>query len=143
MSPFLPTLTLKLLKKKRSVLNRLIACLKTSTTTSNNNRSTFPAEALLLEKPPQQDGSEGSSTTGGGDASTLTAASASSSSARAPMGVQEEQLIATAFYRLGMTCQREAVDSRLALLSGPGQSFLSRQRQPAPRKPMNMSYAKK
>ncbi|KAL9706521.1 hypothetical protein quinque_010039 [Culex quinquefasciatus] len=100
-------------------------------------------EALLLEKPPQQDGSEGSSTTGGGDASTLTAVSASSSSARAPMGVQEEQLIATAFYRLGMTCQREAVDSRLALLSGPGQSFLSRQRQPAPRKPMNMSYAKK
>lgn len=96
-------------------------------------------EALLLEKPPaDSEGSSSSATTG--EASTLTAAS---SSARPPMGVQEEQLIATAFYRLGMTCQREAVDSRLALLSGPGQSFLSRQRQPAPRKPMNMTFAKK
>ncbi|XP_055549707.1 protein hook isoform X1 [Wyeomyia smithii] len=101
-------------------------------------------EALLLEKPSHQDSEATSSTStavSGGDASTLTAAS--SSTVRAPMGAQEEQLIATAFYRLGMTCQQEAVDSRLALLSGPGQSFLSRQRTPAPRKPMNMTFGKK
>lgn len=99
-------------------------------------------EALLLEKPPQDsEGSSSSAAGSGGEASTLT--SSASSSTRAPMGAQEEQLIATAFYRLGMTCQREAVDSRLAMLSGPGQSFLSRQRQPAARKPMNMTFAKK
>ncbi|KXJ80579.1 hypothetical protein RP20_CCG024354 [Aedes albopictus] len=98
-------------------------------------------EALLLDKPPQDGEASSSSATGSaGDASTLT----STGSGRVgPMGVQEEQLIATAFYRLGMTCQREAVDSRLAMHSGPGNSFLSRQRQPAPRKPMNMQFAKK
>ncbi|XP_062545844.1 protein hook [Armigeres subalbatus] len=96
-------------------------------------------EALLLDKP-SQDGEASSSSATGGDTATLTP---TSSTGRVPMGVQEEQLIATAFYRLGMTCQREAVDSRLALLSGPGQSFLSRQRQPAPRKPLNMQFGKK
>ncbi|XP_050084380.1 protein hook [Anopheles aquasalis] len=60
---------------------------------------------------------------------------------RPPMGQQEEQLIATAFYRLGMACHREAVDARL--LSGPGQSFLARQRQPTARKPMNANFPKK
>lgn len=56
---------------------------------------------------------------------------------RSGMSVMEERLITSAFYRLSMNCQREAVDSRLAMLSGSGQSFLARQRQPAPRKPMN------
>lgn len=47
----------------------------------------------------------------------------------------EERLMATAFYKLGMTCHREAIDERLAVLSaGQGQSFLARQRQPTPRK---------
>lgn len=47
----------------------------------------------------------------------------------------EERLLTTAFYKLGMTCQREAIDERLAALSaGQGQSFLARQRQPTPRK---------
>lgn len=57
---------------------------------------------------------------------------------RTPMGPVEEQLVTTAFYHLGFACQREAVEARLALLSGPGQSFLARQRQPPPRKPVNM-----
>lgn len=57
-------------------------------------------------------------------------------SARSGMSVMEERLITSAFYRLSMNCQREAVDSRLAMLGGSGQSFLARQRQPAPRKPM-------
>lgn len=56
---------------------------------------------------------------------------------RSGMSVMEERLITSAFYRLSQNCQREAVDSRLALLSGSGQSFLARQRQPAPRKPLN------
>ncbi|XP_018566507.1 protein hook [Anoplophora glabripennis] len=47
----------------------------------------------------------------------------------------EERLLTTAFYKLGLTCQREAIDERLAALSaGQGQSFLARQRQPTPRK---------
>ncbi|KAJ8930864.1 hypothetical protein NQ314_016284, partial [Rhamnusium bicolor] len=47
----------------------------------------------------------------------------------------EERLLTTAFYKLGMTCQREAIDERLAVMSaGQGQSFLARQRQPTPRK---------
>lgn len=47
----------------------------------------------------------------------------------------EERLITTAFYKLGMTCHREAIDERLAVLSaGQGQSFLARQRQDTPRK---------
>lgn len=56
---------------------------------------------------------------------------------RPSMGPVEEKLMATAFYRLGLNCHREAVDGRLALLSGPGQSFLARQRQPAARKPIS------
>lgn len=51
------------------------------------------------------------------------------------MPEMEERLVASAFYNLGLACQREAVDERLALLSaGQGQSFLSRQRQPVSRK---------
>lgn len=47
----------------------------------------------------------------------------------------EQRLITTAFYKLGMTCHREAIDERLAVLSaGQGQSFLARQRQDIPRK---------
>lgn len=63
------------------------------------------------------------------------------SASRSGMSVMEERLITSAFYRLSMNCQREAVDSRLAMLGGSGQSFLARQRQPAPRKPLN-SYKK-
>ncbi|XP_053675332.1 protein hook [Anopheles nili] len=87
-------------------------------------------EALLMDKvdSPSGTGVEGNLTTTG-------------SGTRPPMGQQEEQLIATAFYRLGMACHREAVDARL--LSGPGQSFLARQRQPAARKPMNANIGKK
>ncbi|XP_044727888.1 protein hook [Chrysoperla carnea] len=50
----------------------------------------------------------------------------------------EARLLTTAFLNLGETCQREAVDARLALLSaGQGHTFLSRQRQPTPRRPYN------
>ncbi|RZB40391.1 hook [Asbolus verrucosus] len=53
----------------------------------------------------------------------------------AHMKEMEERLMAAAFYKLGMTCHREAIDERLAVLSaGQGQSFLARQRQPTPRK---------
>ncbi|KAJ3622628.1 hypothetical protein MTP99_018920 [Tenebrio molitor] len=53
----------------------------------------------------------------------------------APMKEMEERLMLAAFYKLGMTCHREAIDERLAVLSaGQGQSFLARQRQPTPRK---------
>ncbi|XP_053664787.1 protein hook [Anopheles marshallii] len=89
------------------------------------------SEALLMDKV--------DSPVGTGVDSTLTAGNGNTS--RPPMGQQEEQLIATAFYRLGMVCHREAVDARL--LSGPGQSFLARQRQPAARKPLNANYGKK
>lgn len=51
------------------------------------------------------------------------------------MSQTEEQLVTSAFYKLGLARQREAIDARLALLSGSGQSFLARQRQPVPRKP--------
>lgn len=47
----------------------------------------------------------------------------------------EEKLLASAFFKLGVACHRDAVDNRLALLTA-GQSFLSRQRQAAPRKPL-------
>uniref|UniRef100_A0A182MX01 Protein hook n=1 Tax=Anopheles culicifacies TaxID=139723 RepID=A0A182MX01_9DIPT len=89
------------------------------------------SEALLMDKvdSPNGTGVEGTPAMGNGNAS------------RPTMGQQEEQLIATAFYRLGMVCHREAVDARL--LSGPGQSFLARQRQPAARKPLNANYGKK
>nr|XP_003706672.1 PREDICTED: protein Hook homolog 3 [Megachile rotundata] len=47
----------------------------------------------------------------------------------------EEKLILSAFYRLGLSCHREAIDQRLAALSsGQGQSFLARQRQPSARR---------
>ncbi|XP_063703135.1 protein hook [Culicoides brevitarsis] len=61
----------------------------------------------------------------------------------APMSQLEERLIVSAYYNLGLQCQRDAIDTRLALLNSPGQSFLARQRQPAPRKPMNVNYSKK
>ncbi|XP_067621862.1 protein hook isoform X2 [Eurosta solidaginis] len=50
------------------------------------------------------------------------------------MSTAEEQLMTTAFYRLGVNAQRDAVDAKLALLMGQGQTFLARQRQSAPRK---------
>ncbi|XP_076178284.1 hook microtubule tethering protein [Ptiloglossa arizonensis] len=47
----------------------------------------------------------------------------------------EEKLMISAFYQLGLNCHREAIDQRLAALSsGPGQSFLARQRQPSARR---------
>lgn len=50
----------------------------------------------------------------------------------------EARLLTSAYLNLGETCQREAVDARLALLSaGQGHTFLSRQRQPTPRRPYN------
>lgn len=61
---------------------------------------------------------------------------------RPSMGPLEEKLITTAFYRLSTACQREAIDARLALNAG-GQSFLTRQRQPAARKPNNLTYKTK
>lgn len=53
---------------------------------------------------------------------------------RPPMDSVEERLMATAYYRLSTACHRDAMESRLALLNGAGQSFLNRQRQPAARK---------
>ncbi|XP_017471672.1 PREDICTED: protein hook [Rhagoletis zephyria] len=50
------------------------------------------------------------------------------------MSTVEEQLMTTAFYRLGVNAQRDAIDAKLALLMGQGQTFLARQRQSAPRK---------
>uniref|UniRef100_A0A182IM59 Protein hook n=1 Tax=Anopheles atroparvus TaxID=41427 RepID=A0A182IM59_ANOAO len=92
-------------------------------------------EALLMDKGHMaNDPSSGTGVDG-------TLAAPGSSVNRPPMGQQEEQLIATAFYRLGMACHREAVDARL--LSGPGHSFLARQRQPAARKPLNANFGKK
>lgn len=55
----------------------------------------------------------------------------------------EERLMTAAFYKLGMTCHREAIDERLAVLSaGQGQSFLARQRQPTPRKQISRFKSK-
>lgn len=63
-------------------------------------------------------------------------------SAEAPepdvMSVMESRLIASAFYRMAMNMQRDAVDSRLASLN-QGQSFMARQRQPAARKNITAS----
>ncbi|XP_076272678.1 protein hook-like [Rhynchophorus ferrugineus] len=59
-----------------------------------------------------------------------------------PMGVLEERLVAAAFYKLGSLLQREAADERLAVLATQGQSFLARQRQPAPRKPQTRFKSK-
>lgn len=57
------------------------------------------------------------------------------------MSVMESRLLASAFYRMALNTQRESVDSRLASLS-QGQSFMARQRQPASRKPINMTFKK-
>lgn len=54
---------------------------------------------------------------------------------RPPMGPVEERLMASAHYRLAMSCHRDAMEARIALLNGGGHSFLHRQRQPAARKP--------
>jgi protein HOOK3 len=51
------------------------------------------------------------------------------------MSVAESKLIVAAFYRMSLSISRENVDSKLASLS-QGQSFMSRQRQPAARKPI-------
>ncbi|XP_053957392.1 protein hook [Anastrepha ludens] len=53
---------------------------------------------------------------------------------KARMSTVEERLMTTAFYRLGVNAQRDAIDAKLALLMGQGQTFLARQRQSAPRK---------
>jgi len=53
----------------------------------------------------------------------------------------EEKLMATAFHKLGLIRQREAVDHRLAALSsGQGQSFLARQRQSTRRMPHHQHF---
>ncbi|XP_069694315.1 protein Hook homolog 3-like [Periplaneta americana] len=54
----------------------------------------------------------------------------------------EEKLMASAFYKLGLIRQREAVDQRLAVISsGQGQSFLARQRQATGRRvPQHQHY---
>jgi len=47
----------------------------------------------------------------------------------------EEKLMVTAYHKLGLNCNREVMDQRLATLSsGQGQSFLARQRQPSTRR---------
>ncbi|XP_022234759.1 protein hook [Drosophila obscura] len=58
------------------------------------------------------------------------------------MSVMEEQLMTSAFYRLGVNAQRDAVDSKLAILMGSGQTFLARQRQSAPRKSLSAMKSK-
>jgi protein HOOK3 len=57
------------------------------------------------------------------------------------MSITETKMIASAFYNMALSQQRENVDSKLASLS-QGQSFLARQRQPAARKPIT-SFNKK
>lgn len=53
----------------------------------------------------------------------------------------EEKLMTTAFHKLGLLRQREAVDHRLAALSsGQGQSFLARQRQATRRMPHHQHF---
>ena len=53
----------------------------------------------------------------------------------------EDKMMTTAYYHLGFTCKREAVDQHLsALSSSQGHSFLARQRQPAARRAINPSY---
>ncbi|KAH8298109.1 hypothetical protein KR018_006929 [Drosophila ironensis] len=58
------------------------------------------------------------------------------------MSVMEEQLMTSAFYRLGVNAQRDAIDSKLAILMGSGQTFLARQRQSAPRKSLSAMKSK-
>uniref|UniRef100_A0A1A9VNW1 Protein hook n=1 Tax=Glossina austeni TaxID=7395 RepID=A0A1A9VNW1_GLOAU len=48
--------------------------------------------------------------------------------------ILEENLMTTAFYRICVNAQKDAIDSKLALLMGQRHTFLSRQRQSAPRK---------
>ncbi|XP_060665814.1 protein hook isoform X1 [Drosophila nasuta] len=62
--------------------------------------------------------------------------------AKPKMSGMEEQLMTTAFYRLGINAQRDAVDSKLALLMSSGQTFLARQRQSAPRKSLTTMKSK-
>lgn len=53
------------------------------------------------------------------------------------MKEQEEKLIVSAMFHMGLNNHRENVDEKLAVLSaGQGQSFLQRQRQLTPRKPL-------
>lgn len=53
------------------------------------------------------------------------------------MKEQEEKLIVSAIFHMGLANHRENVDEKLAVLSaGQGQSFLQRQRQLTPRKPL-------
>ncbi|XP_055840212.1 protein hook [Episyrphus balteatus] len=59
------------------------------------------------------------------------------------MSTMEEQLMTTAFYRLGVNAQRDAVDTKLAMLMGQGQTFLARQRQSAPRKSQTNTFKSK
>ncbi|GAB0097284.1 Protein hook [Sergentomyia squamirostris] len=59
------------------------------------------------------------------------------------MTSREEQLIVSAFFRMGLERQREAIDARFAILSGSGQSFLARQRQPVPRNKPAASFKTK
>lgn len=55
----------------------------------------------------------------------------------------EERLLTAAFHRLSLNCHRETIDERLSVLNGAqGQSFLSRQRQPTPRKPIQRFKSK-
>ncbi|XP_017117028.1 protein hook [Drosophila elegans] len=58
------------------------------------------------------------------------------------MSAMEEQLMTSAFYRLGVNAQRDAIDSKLAILMGSGQTFLARQRQSAPRKSLSAMKSK-
>ncbi|XP_015116796.1 protein Hook homolog 3 [Diachasma alloeum] len=56
----------------------------------------------------------------------------------------EEKLMISAFYNLGLACQRESVDQRLAALgTSQGNSFLSRQRQPSARRTIHPTYNSK
>lgn len=55
----------------------------------------------------------------------------------------EENLVATAFYRLANNTQRDIIDAKLAMLLGQGQTFLSRQRQSGPRKQLTSTIKMK
>lgn len=59
---------------------------------------------------------------------------------KSKLSTMEENLMSTAYYRLSVNAQRDVIDSKLALLMGQGQTFLSRQRQSGPRK--NLSTIK-
>ncbi|KAL9928126.1 hook microtubule tethering protein isoform 3-T13 [Glossina fuscipes fuscipes] len=52
---------------------------------------------------------------------------------KAKPSMLEENLMTTAFYRICVNAQKDAIDSKLALLMGQRHTFLSRQRQSAPR----------